>query len=101
MPHGATLSIAYPAWLRLQSERIPQRIQKLGEGLFGTTDLEETIKKLEAFFSSLDSPIRITKTGIDTSKKQEILNQMNKNKVSGMHHALDDDDRAKLVDWMM
>ncbi len=101
MPHGATLSIAYPAWLRLQSERIPQRIQKLGEGLFGTTDLEETIEKLEAFFSSLGSPIRITKTGIDTSRKEEILNQMNKNKVSGMYHALDDDDRAKLVDWMM
>lgn len=101
LPHGATLSIAYPAWLRLQSERIPQRIQKLGMGLFGTTDLEETIEKLEAFFSSLGSPIRTIETGIDTSKKQEILNQMNKNKVSGMHHALDDDDRAKLVDWMM
>ncbi len=101
MPHGATLSIAYPAWLRLQSERIPQRIQKLGKGLFGTIDLEETIEKLEAFFSSLGSPIRTIETGIGTSKKEEILNQMNKNKVSGMYHALDDDDRAKLVDWMM
>lgn len=101
LPHGATLSIAYPAWLRLQSERIPQRIQKLGKGLFGTSDLEKTIEKLEAFFSSLGSPIRTIETGIGASKKQEILNQMNKNKVSGMHHALDDDDRAKLVDWMM
>jgi len=101
LPHGATLSIAYPAWLRLQSERIPQRIQKLGKGLFGTSDLEKTIEKLEAFFSSLGSPIRTIETGIEASKKQEILNQMNKNKVSGMHHALDDDDRAKLVDWMM
>jgi len=101
MPHGATLSIVYPAWLRLQSERIPQRIQKLGESLFGTTDLEKSIQKLEAFFTSLDSPIRITEAGIDISKKEEILNQMNKNKVSGMHHALDDNDRARLVDWMM
>ncbi len=101
LPHGATLSIAYPAWLRLQSERIPQRIQKLGKELFGTTDLEETIQKLEAFFSSLGSPIRTIETGIDPSKKQEILNQMNKNKVSGMHHALDDDDRARLLDLMM
>ena len=101
LPHGATLSIAYPAWLRLQSERIPQRIQKLGKELFGTPDLEETIQKLEAFFSSLGSPIRTIETGIDTSKKQEILNQMNKNKVTGMHHALDDNDRARLVDWMM
>ncbi len=101
LPHGATLSIAYPAWLRLQKARIPQRIQKLGEGLFGTTDLEETIQKLEAFFSSLGSPIRITETGIDTFKKEEILKQMNKNKVSGMHHALNDEDRARLVEMMM
>jgi len=101
LPHGATLSIAYPAWLRLQSERIPQRIQKLGEGLFGTTDLEETIQKLETFFSALGSPIRITETGTDTSKKEEILKQMNKNKVSGMHHALNDEDRARLVEMMM
>jgi alcohol dehydrogenase YqhD (iron-dependent ADH family) len=101
LPHGATLSIAYPAWLRLQSERIPQRIQKLGQRLFGTTDLEETIQKLEAFFSSLGSPIRVTETGIDISKKEEILKQMNKNKVSGMHHALNDEDRTRLVEMMM
>jgi len=101
LPHGATLSIVYPAWLRLQKTRIPQRIQKLGEGLFGTTDLEEIIQKLEAFFSSLGSPIRITETGVDASKKEEILKQMNKNKVSGMHHALNDDDRARLVEMMM
>ncbi|GMT44188.1 MAG: putative NADH-dependent butanol dehydrogenase 1 [bacterium] len=101
LPHGATLSIAYPAWLRLQKARIPQRIQKLGQGLFGITDLEETIQKLETFFSSLGSPIRITETGVDASKKEEILKQMNKNKVSGMHHALNDDDRARLVEMMM
>ena len=101
MPHGATLSIAYPAWLRLQSERIPQRVQKLGEGLFGTPDLEKTIEKLEAFFTSIDSPLRITEAGIDVSKKEEILSQMNKNQASGMVHSLSDEDRKRLVDWMM
>ncbi len=101
LPHGATLSVAYPAWLQLQTERIPQRIQKLGEGLFGTTDLEATIQKLEAFFSSLGSPIRLTEAGIDASKKEEILKQMNKNKVSGMQHVLNDEDRARLVEMMM
>ena len=100
-PHGATLSIAYPAWLRLQSERIPQRIQKLGQGLFGTTNPEETIQKLEAFFTSIGSPVRVTEAGIDASKKEEILNQMNKNQASGMVHSLSDNDRKRLVEWMM
>ncbi|MEA1896670.1 MAG: iron-containing alcohol dehydrogenase, partial [Bacteroidota bacterium] len=35
-PHGATLSIAYPAWLKLQKNRIPDRIKALGKGLFDT-----------------------------------------------------------------
>ena len=101
MPHGATLSITYPAWLRLQSERIPERIQKLGKGLFETSDLAKTIEKLESFFISIGSPVRVTETGIDISKKYEILQQMNKNQVSGMVHSLSDEDRKKLVDWMM
>jgi alcohol dehydrogenase YqhD (iron-dependent ADH family) len=101
MPHGATLSIAYPAWLRLQSGRIPQRIQKLGEGLFNTTDVDKTIEKLEAFFRSIGSPVRISEAGIDVSKKEEILKQMNKNQASGMVHALSDEDRKRLVEWMM
>ena len=29
-PHGATLTIAYPAWLKIQKDRIPERIFKLG-----------------------------------------------------------------------
>jgi alcohol dehydrogenase YqhD (iron-dependent ADH family) len=101
MPHGATLSIAYPAWLRLQSERIPDRIRTLGEGLFNTSDLTETIEKLEAFFHSLGAPTRITEAGIDISKKEEILQQMNKNQVSGMVHPLNDEDRKRLVELML
>jgi len=101
MPHGATLSIVYPAWLRLQSERIPKRIQKLGESLFGTPDLGKAIEMLETFFTSIGSPVRITETGIDISKKEGILSQMNKNQASGMVHALSDSDRKKLMEWMM
>jgi alcohol dehydrogenase YqhD (iron-dependent ADH family) len=85
----------------LQSERIPERIQKLGEGLFGTSKPAETIEKMETFFTSIGAPVRITEAGIATSKKEEILQQMNKNQVSGMVHGLNDEDRKRLVDWMM
>ncbi len=101
MPHGATLSIAYPAWLKLQSERMPERIQKLGEGLFGTSDIGQTIQKLEDFFTSLGSPVRITQAGVKVSEKEKILQQMNKNQVTGMVHNLSDEDRKRLVDLMM
>lgn len=101
LAHGATLSIAYPAWLRLQKERIPERIQKMGKLLFDTEDVDEAIDKLESFFASITSPVRLSEAGVASSKKQEIINQMNQNQVSGMHHALNEADRAELVDLMM
>ncbi len=101
LAHGATLSIAYPAWLRLHKERIPERIQKMGKLLFGTEYTDEAIQKLESFFTSLHSPVRLSEAGIESSKKDEIINQMNQNKVTGMHHALSEADRAALVKLMM
>ena len=101
LAHGATLSITYPAWLRLQKERIPERIQKMGKLLFDTEDINEAIEKLEGFFASITSPVRLSEAGIASSKKQEIINQMNRNQVSGMHHELNEADRAELVELMM
>ena len=100
-PHGATLSIVYPAWLRLQSERLAGRIQKLGKGLFGTSDVEKTIEKIERFFRSIASPVCLPEAGISPDKKEEILRQMNKNQDSGMVHPLTDDDRRRIVEWMV
>ncbi|MBI9055437.1 MAG: iron-containing alcohol dehydrogenase [Bacteroidales bacterium] len=99
--HGATLSIAYPAWLKLHKNRIPKKITKLGNQLFGTNSADETIKGLESFFKSIYCPIKLSDIGIEENKKQEIVNQMLKNKINGMAHEFSDDDRRKIVDLMM
>ena len=100
-PHGASLSIVYPAWLKLQKDRIPERIKKMTISLFGTDDINLGITHLEAFFTSIGSPVRLSEAGIDLSNKDEILTQMNKNQDSGMHHALDNSDRAFIVEKMI
>jgi len=100
-PHGASLSIVYPAWLKLQKDRIPERIKKMTQGLFGTDDINKGIALLEAFFSSIGSPVRLSEAGISASKKDEILAQMNKNKDSGIHHTLDDNDRTLILEKMI
>ncbi|HKL08398.1 MAG TPA: iron-containing alcohol dehydrogenase [Bacteroidales bacterium] len=100
-PHGATLSIAYPAWLKLQKERIPKRIAKLGEHLYGTSSVDKTIKNLEDFFQSLGSPIKLSDIGIGKDKKETIIQQMIKTETNGMVHKLNDDDRKKIVELMM
>jgi len=99
-PHGATLSMIYPAWLKLQAGRIPERIQKLGTLLFGSADIEMTIQKLETFFKSINCPVRLSDVGFDESKKEEILRQMNKNQDSGMVHPLNENDRKQIVEYL-
>jgi hypothetical protein len=98
--HGATLSIAYIAWLRLQKERIPERIIKLGKNVFGVDTVDDTINSFKTFFSSIQSPVKLSEAGIDFEQRQKIIDQMHKNEVSGMHHKLSTEDRERIVDYM-
>ncbi len=101
LPHGLTLAIAYPAWFRLQADRIPKRIIELGTALFGDKNVKDTIMGFENFFAELGSPLRLSQLGFGDKEKADIIAQMKKNKVSGYHHILTDDDYEKLVDFMM
>jgi hypothetical protein len=100
-PHGATLSIAYPAWLRLHKDRCPGRISKLGKNLFGTESVDETIDGITKFFQQIQSPVNLSEAKIPTGQKQAILTQMSSNQVSGSFHKLAKNDLAKLVDFML
>lgn len=99
-PHGASLSIVYPAWLLLQKDRIPERIEKLGKGLFNVNSVDDTINELISFFRKIDSPVSLNEIDIDIEKKAEIVSQFNKNKVSGMHHELNNLDHLKIAENM-
>jgi alcohol dehydrogenase YqhD (iron-dependent ADH family) len=99
-PHGATLTIASLAWMKLQKERIPHRIAKLGEQLFGTTTPDESIEKLSEFFQSIGCPVNLNDINVDKNKKEEIVDLMNKNKVNGFVHKLTNEDREQIVEFM-
>jgi len=91
VPHGASLSIIYPAWLKYFKDQIKDRISLLGENIFHVSGIDETIFKLEAFFTSLDSPVRLSEIGIGIDKYEEILTTMMNNKVEGNRFGLDHD----------
>jgi len=99
-PHGATLSIVYPAWLKHHKNKIPERITQLGKAVFGAKNPDETIEQFEIFFRSINSPVRLNEVSLDKSKKNEILSTMIKNKVNGMHHKLGNNDIERIVDLM-
>ncbi len=98
--HGATLSIAYPAWLKLQSNRIPERILKMGKALFDAETVDDSISQLEKVFKKLLSPTSLTDIGLNDDDAARLLAQYNKNKVSGMFHSMDSSDYEKLIGFM-
>ena len=89
VPHGATLSIIYPAWMKYHSKELGDRIKWLGKEVFGTTNTKQSIEAFEKLFIKLKCPVNLKQVGIDNSKKKEIISLMVKNKVSGMVVKLD------------
>ncbi len=90
MPHGASLSIAYPAWLKLMKNKIPNRIRNLSKLIYGTEDISDFIEKLEYFFHSINSPVYLEEANIIYDKKDEIVNLLKKNKASGYNYSFDE-----------
>ena len=98
VPHGASLSIVIPAWLKFHKEIIPERIAFLGKNLFNVNTAEETISAFESYFKSIDCPIRLSDIAKGNESKEEILKVMNLNKVGGANHKLTDEDHSKILD---
>jgi len=97
-PHGASLSIIYPAWMKVMRDRAGERIAELGQELFGNPSVEDAIVSLERFFSGLGSPIKCEDAKIKRSCKEEILHLMNKNPIQSLNYKLSDAEREKILD---
>ncbi|MCD4773415.1 MAG: iron-containing alcohol dehydrogenase, partial [Bacteroidales bacterium] len=98
IPHGASLSIAYPAWMKHFSNIIPERIIELGKNVFNTDTTEKTISAFESFFKLLDCPVLCQEAGITEDKKPEIINNMTANNVSGANIKMTEEDHIKIVE---
>ena len=99
-PHGATLSIVYPAWMRQLKHRAGDRIVQLGRNLFNTESVSDTILALEDLFTTLGSPVRCQQAGIEESKREEILHLMNRNRAEGTNFKFNDREREELLHHM-
>jgi len=98
--HGASLSIMYPAWMKVMKEIAGDRILELGKALFDATGVEETIEDLAAFFTALGSPALCREVGIEDQNKAEILELMNKNEDQGLNYKFSDEQRERLLSFV-
>ncbi len=99
-PHGASLSIAYPAWMKVNKEKMPDRIAQLGKEVFDVKSSDETIDAFEGFFKSLGSPVNLSEAGIPSDMKERILATMIKNKVRGSNFKLSEKEMEAIVERM-
>ena len=99
IPHGASLSIVCPAWLKLQKNRIPEKIKKLGKDLFDVDSVDDTIREFENFFKTINTPIRLN-AFISPINKTEIVGQLRLNKVNGSTCKISEADYVELVELM-
>jgi len=100
MAHGASLSIIYPAWLKLHREKARERIIELGKNLFNVSTVDETIVKLEDYFRSIGCPVRLPDAGISKDKHPVIVEAMTKHDESGLHHKLSKEDVEEMINYM-
>lgn len=100
MPHGASLSIAYPAWMKYFKNQYSDKIKNIGKRLFNIEDIDKTIAEFEAFFQLIGSPISLNETNISIDKKGEIVSLMKQTKVSGYNQKITNDDYEKIVELM-
>jgi alcohol dehydrogenase YqhD (iron-dependent ADH family) len=102
IPHGASLTIVYPAWLRFMKNRIPDRIAMLGSEMFRKPlSADESIDRIETFFRSIECPVRLSEISIIDVQKELIFKTMVSNKVSGTNLKLKESDYTELIDLFL
>lgn len=99
VPHGASLTIVYPAWMRHFKNRTGTRIADLGSALFDEhLSAVESILRIEAFFESLGCPTRLSDLKIPGDHRQPLFESMVHSKVNGGNLKMKEEDYLALID---
>ena len=106
IPHGAGLSIVYPAWLKYHFSKIKSRLAFLAKNVFELhTGSEEElalqfIEMLENYFNTLKTPIRLSEYQIPATDHQKIIDNLILNNITGRVYPLNSDDYDGIVKLM-
>ncbi len=100
-PHGASLTIAYPAWLKYFKEPMGDRIAALGTELFREPmDADLAILKIEDLFRRIGCPVRLPEIGIGPGQRESLFKAFVSNEVNGGNMKMTEADYPKLIDLM-
>lgn len=104
--HGAGLSIVFPAWMKHFSPQFETKLAFLGRMVFDInegTEKEQAsvfIKKLEEFYASIHTPIRLSEVNITRTDKDKILENLKLNNASGRVYSMCPTDHEMILEKM-
>jgi alcohol dehydrogenase YqhD (iron-dependent ADH family) len=104
--HGAGLSIVFPAWMKHFAPHFEPKLAFLGEQVFGLhsgTSAEKArgfIDKLEAFYRSIHTPVRLKDIGVNEGDRDKILENLQLNGVSGRVYPMNEQDHREILELM-
>lgn len=100
IPHGATLSAVYPAWLKLISQRDSSRVLSFGKAAFGVDSVEKTIDETIKMYRSFLSPTSLSELKISNFDKDKTIESMIKSEATGYHYELGEQDYISILNFM-
>ncbi|MES2519239.1 MAG: iron-containing alcohol dehydrogenase [Bacteroidota bacterium] len=101
IPHGAGLSIIYPAWLKFYFTEIESKLDFLAERVLGEgKKANDFIATYEAFSKSIDSPTRLSEVDIKVEEADKIVENLIANKVSGGFFKQNEETYRKMLNLM-
>ena len=101
IPHGAGLSIIYPAWMKTFFPQIELKLDFMAQRVLGEgKKAQDFIDTYEAFCRSINTPIRLSESDIYSDQESNIIDNLNQNKVSGAFFPQNEEIYRKMLKLM-
>ena len=101
IPHGAGLSIIYPAWMKTFFPEIETKLDFMAQRVLGEgKKAQDFIDAYEAFCRSINSPIRLSESDIQSDQESVILDNLKLNNVRGAFFIQDEAIHRKMLGLM-
>lgn len=101
IPHGAGLSILYPAWMKHYFSEIESKLDFMAERVLGEgKKANDFISAYEEFCKSIGSPIRLSESNITSAEEEKIVENLVANKVTGTFFQQNEESYRKMLNLM-
>lgn len=106
IPHGATISVAMPAWMQFRMGKLSEKIRQLGGNVFCLENAEDkdlaiqTLQCLKNWLAQIGSKTSLVELGVEKSSLPLISEKLRSACLSGGMRNVEEDQIHKLVELL-